>query len=201
MSALKIIQSTAFLAVVISSMAACTIIPKPEHVASYRLAPATIQTTNTDISARNIQVKRPQATDLFADDRVLRLQNDGSFNAYAGARWNNPIPILWRDWLIDSLWRDPRFQEISGDSGQVRSDFQLLGTVRSFHVEGQQAEIRFDAQVMRSSERRIIAERSFVVRHPMSGTGASAAATALSRAADNLNQELRDWLVQTVGAP
>lgn len=198
MSLLKIVRSTALLTFIAINLAGCTIIPQPEHVASYRLAPATVQITNTDVSARSIQIKRPQGADLFAGDRLLSLQRDGSFSAYAGARWNNPIPILWRDWLIDSLWRDARFKEISGDSGQVRNDYQLLGTLRAFHVEAQQAEIRFDAQLLHTADRRIIGERSFIVRHPMSGSGASAAAGALSQAADTLNQELRDWLAQQV---
>lgn len=200
MSALKIFRRTALFTFAVISLTACTIIPQPEHVASYRLAPASVQMHNTEVLARSIQVKRPLGTDLFTGDRLLRLQSDGSFSAYAGARWNTPIPILWRDWLIDALWRDTRFQEISGDNSQVRSDYQLLGTLRSFHVEGQQAEVRFDAQVLHSGNRRIIAEHSFIVRHPMSGSGASAAASALSQAADTLNQELRDWLVLHAGA-
>ncbi|WP_194755502.1 ABC-type transport auxiliary lipoprotein family protein [Aliidiomarina indica] len=195
---MKIMGSVRLIALLMlstSALMACTLMPEAEEVASYRLTPATITQTSTDVSARSIQVKRPLAVDLFAGDRLLRLQDDGSFNAIAGARWNNPIPILWRDWVIDALWRDPRFQAISSDSEQLRSDYQLIGTLRSFHVQGQEAEIRFDAQLIQSTERRVVAEHSFVVRQAVRGRGASAVASSLSEAANRLNQDLREWLL------
>ncbi|RUO36644.1 ABC-type transport auxiliary lipoprotein family protein [Aliidiomarina sanyensis] len=173
----------------------CTVIPKAESVTSYRLTPASVsEPAQSDEIVRSIRIQRPNASDLLTGDRILRVEQDGSYAAYAGVRWNNTLPILWRDWLLDSLWRDARFAEVTADVDQARVRHVVTGTLRAMHIEQGYAVVRYDVQLMRHDTRAITSEQSFSARVPLEASGASNATRALGNAANQVNAEVRDWL-------
>jgi cholesterol transport system auxiliary component len=131
---------------------------------------------------------------------LLILAENNSFQAYPAARWSAPIPQLWRDWLLDAFWRDGRFTGLSTDSAGLQSELTLSGMLRALHTEtlnGQTSVIiRFDAQLINTERRDIIASKRFDAREALTRNDAAAAASALGIAADRLATELIAWAAE-----
>ena len=128
------------------------------------------------------------------------MAGDNSYQAYPDVRWTAPVPVLWRDWLLDALWRDGRITNLSTDSDRLQASVELGGILRGLHTayrEGRpEAVISYDARLVDIASRQIIASRRFEFREPLSGTEASEAVNALGKAADRLAAELIDWLLE-----
>jgi cholesterol transport system auxiliary component len=89
---------------------------------------------------------------------------------------------------------------LSATSQGLQSAIELGGTLRAFHVDyaSAQAEavIQYDATLITTAGRRIIASKRFEARQPLASVEASAAIAALGVAANQLAGELIDWTIQ-----
>lgn len=181
-------------------LTACTIIPEPEQVSTYRLPPAAAQEYASDSphSVSNpIRVSRPLVTDLLGTNRILRLNNSQEeFSAYAGARWSANVPVLWRDWMVDSLMQSGF--SVSADVENIHTKYELSTTLRAFHIETGgselQARITLDARVINNSSRQVLDSHRFDIQAPVRSGSAQAAVQALGIAANQLSEELSVWL-------
>lgn len=184
----------------VSWLSACTVLPEAETVDVYRLHPATTVTTETDLDfPASLRVSRPLVTDLLAGNRLLRLHSDQSFSAFAGTRWSNAIPVLWRDWLTDALSQHPGFNHVSSDVDNVSADLELTGTLRNFHIESHEgrsyAVVQFDARLVTLTGRSVAAQQRFNARIAVTGNSSSAAVAALSQATQSVYDEMVTWLL------
>jgi len=185
-------------------LSACQILPERPDVALYQLPPSTIgrAAEAADSSATvSLRLDRPGTSDALGGNRILVLTADNSFAAYPGARWSAPVPSLWRDWLLDAFWRDGSVDQLSAAADGLQAQFELGGMLRSFHTEyrngNSQAVIRYDALLIDTRSREIVASQRFEAREPAADNTAESAVAALGVAADRLAVELIDWtLVQ-----
>lgn len=182
-------------------LSACQVLPEREPVDLYQLPPASISAASGTAIDGGLRLMTPESSDALNGARLLILNNNNGFQAWAGTRWTAPIPALWRDWLLDAFWRDGRFRALSTDSNVLQSQHSLGGMLRAFHIEhdGRQqvAVIRFDAQLIDSASREIIASQRFEASEPVSGNNASAAVAAMGMAADRLARALIDWAAES----
>lgn len=181
-------------------LVACSVLPEPTPVALYRLPPsgqppAAEVRKGTQLAA--LRLARPATTDTLGGNRLLVLTADHRYQAYPRARWAAPMPLLWRDWLLDAFWRDGRVARLSSDGDGLQAGLELGGVLRTLNVEmregGPVAVIRYDARLVDSGSRRILASRRFEAQAPMAGPAEAEAVAALGRAADRLARELIDW--------
>lgn len=180
-------------------LSACTIIPEPEQVSTYRLPPVAMTDNSQDrqyTTNSPIRVSRPLVTDLLGTNRVLRLSPQGEFSAYAGARWSANVPVLWRDWMVDSLMQSGF--SVSADVENIHTKYELGTTLRAFHIEtggsALQARITLDARVINNSSRQVLGSHRFDIQAPVRSGSAQAAVQALGIAANQLSDELSAWL-------
>jgi len=178
---------------------ACNVLPEREPVALYRLPPPLLENSATGPLLSALRIDRPVTSEALAGNRLLILTGDNQFQAFAGMRLAAPVPLLWRDWLVDAFWRDGRTAGLSVASQGLRAPLELGGVLRSFHVDltGAQpaAVIEFDATLIDTVNRQIVASRRFETRRVMAVVEESAAVTALGLAASQLVVELIDWVV------
>lgn len=178
-------------------LSACQVLPEREPVDLYQLPPASISAASGAAIDGGLRLMTPESSDALNGARLLILNQNNGFQAWAGTRWTAPIPALWRDWLLDAFWRDGRFSALSTDSTVLQSQRSLGGMLRAFHIEhdGRQqvAVIRFDAQLIDSASREIIGSQRFEASEPVNGDDARAAVAAMGVAADRLARELIDW--------
>ena len=179
------------------TLSACQVLPEREPVDLYQLPPSTISANSSSAIEGGLRLLTPDSSDALSGARLLILADGNSFQAWGGVRWTAPIPALWRDWLLDAYWRDGRFNALSTDSTILQAERALGGMLRAFQIEtvnGRQvAVIRFDAQLLNSNTRTIIASRRFENTEAVRGSDAGAAVAALGTAADRLARELISW--------
>jgi len=181
-------------------LGSCTVLPEREPVELYQLPPSTIAASSAAPIAGGLRLMMPESSDALSGSRLLILAENNSFQAYPAARWSAPAPQLWRDWLLDAFWRDGRFAGLSTDSAGLQSELTLSGMLRALHTEtinGQTSVIiRFDAQLINTARRDIIASKRFEAREALNRNDATAAASALGIAADRLAAELIAWTAE-----
>ena len=175
---------------------ACNVLPEREPVDLFQLPPATINASDGPAVAGGLRLMTPDSSDALSGTRLLILNNN-TFQAWPAARWAAPVPQLWRDWLLDAFWRDARFDSLSTDSTVLQAERSLNGMLRAMHTESvdgrMTAVVRFDAQLITSASRTIIASQRFEAREPVTSGSTEAAVAALGTAADRLARELIDW--------
>jgi len=184
-------------------LSSCTVLPERDPVELYQLPPSTITANSAAPIPGGLRLMMPESSDALGGSRLLILAENNSFQAYPAARWSAPIPQLWRDWLLDAFWRDGRFAGLSTDSAGLQSGLTLSGMLRALHTEtlnGQASVIiRFDAQLINTARREIIASKRFEAREPLISNDASSAASTLGIAADRLANELITWAAANHG--
>jgi len=170
-------------------ISACNVLPERTPVDLFQLPAASLSPASgaTGSIAGGLRLMTPDSSDALNGAHLLNLQNN-TFQAWPGARWAAPIPQLWRDWLLDAFWRDSRFQALSTDSTVLQSQLTLSGMLRALHtetVDGRPtAVIRFDAQLVDSARRTIIASQRFESVAAVGSNTLEAAVAALGVAAD-----------------
>jgi cholesterol transport system auxiliary component len=183
----------------IITLNACQILPERPEVALYQLPPSGITAApDTDNeTVLSLRLARPGTSDALNGNRLLVLAADNSFEAYPGARWSAPLPTLWRDWLLDAFWRDGRVDQLSVTADGLQARFELGGMLRALHSEHDngtlQASIRYDALLIDTRSREIVASQRFHASEAIADHSAQAAVRALGLAADTLASELIDW--------
>ncbi len=182
------------------SVTACTVLPERPPVNLFQLPPSSLTGTAAEgHELVGLRLARPATSDALGGTRMLVLTEDQGYQAYPDARWTAPVPVLWRDWLMDAFWRDGRVEQLSTDSERLSAALELGGMLRALHTEvvnGQsEAVIRYDARLVNIANREIVASRRFESREPVGGNEASHAAAAMGLAADRLAAEIIEWVL------
>lgn len=194
---MKHVMFTTLLALVLGG---CSWLPSSEPVQSWTLEPVPGVAGQT-VQVDGLRVLRPQVPDLLSGRHMLVVPEGQPPSVYAGARWSSAIPELWRDQLISALQRDSRFSRISGDEVRLAADKLLVSRLDAFQVEYRQGRpqvvIRGHLQLVKTENRRILAETSFDLSQDASSTELSAVVATFSSLSAEMANEIRDWLLKT----
>jgi cholesterol transport system auxiliary component len=186
------------------TLTSCTILPERVPSDLYQLPPSTISASATAAVVQGLRIARPGSSDALGGSRVLVMVQNNTFQAYPNARWTAPVPVLWRDWLLDAFWRDGRVSGLSSSSDGLEARLELGGMLRALHsehIDGQtRALVRFDAQLIDTQSRRIIASQRFEAEQSVPGSTVADVVRALGMASDRLAPQLIEWtLAQASG--
>ncbi|MBD8190860.1 membrane integrity-associated transporter subunit PqiC [Pseudomonas fluorescens] len=185
--------------VALALVSACSILPKADPSDVYRLASAQATTQGTPVSW-SLRLSKPQTSEFLDSPRIAVVPNGDLISSYANSRWSDPAPVLLRNRLLDGFQRDGRVTLLSTDDTNLQADYELGGQLQAFQSEyrGSAVEvvIRLDARLVRGSDQRIIASRRFEVHQPVTDTKVPAVVAGFGLAADQLNKQVVDWVVQ-----
>lgn len=191
-------RSLIFIATLVLS--SCTVIPQQEPVNFYQLPPPLQENATAGPRLSSLRIYRPVTSEVLAGNRLLIMATENQLQAFPGARLATPVPLLWRDWLLDAFGQDGRIDGLSAASEGLRAELELGGTLRAFQVEFSdtrpQAVIQYDAMLIDPAGRNILASRRFEARQPMASVEAAAAIDALGAAANQLAGELINWTLE-----
>lgn len=192
------IRALVFFATLLAS--ACSVLPKQVPADLYQLPAPTLQASTAGPRLGALRIDRPLSSDALSGSRLLIMTGNNQFQAFSNTRLAAPVPLLWRDWLLDAFWRDGRVQGLSAASEGLQSELELSGTLRAFHVDYSdtpaQAVIQYDATLISTEGRDIVASRRFEARQPLAAIDAPAAIAALGVAANQMAGELIEWTIQ-----
>lgn len=182
-------------------LAACTVLPQRPVSQVWLLpaqpgAPAGGQTIN-----RSLRVMQPNTNQFINSSRIAVQPQGAEITVYSGSRWSDSVPVLVRNRLTQELRTDGRFVSVSSDEDNLQADFELGGDLSSFQgvYSGKKGEvlIQFDARLVQTSDRRVIASQRFVIRQPISGSSMNEVVEAFGLASDRLAAEILRWLGNT----
>lgn len=189
------------LALGLSLLSACSILPKSEPSNVY-LLPAAPAVTNSTATALDwsLRVAKPQANLVLDSPRIAVVPEGSVISNYQGARWSDNGPVLLRDRLLDGFQADGRIRQLSSDEAQLQADLVLVSDLRAFQSEYQNGKvsvvIRLDVQLVQSSTRKILAARRFDVQQPAASSAVADVVAAFGQASNSLSAQLVPWVVE-----
>lgn len=181
-------------------LAACTILP-PSPVQQVFLLPALPTAVDGGLASKQtVRIVQPNSNQFLNGTRIAVQPQGSEITSFSGSRWSDPAPLLLRNRLIQEFRTNGHFRSVSSDDDNLQADLELGGDLVSFQgvYNGQQGEvvIRFDARLVRTSDREAIANRSFVVREPIQGTSMDNVVQAFGLASDKLAAQTLTWARQ-----
>lgn len=193
--------------ILFSMLSACSIFPKSPTLQSYLLPSYTLEgKAETKMRPVNwsLRIIQPNTTQFLSGTRIAVQPQNNEIAVYKGIRWSDPVPVLFRNRMIQEFRTDARVGTVISDDGRSRADYDLSGDLTAFQGIHQNSNsevlIRFDAHLKRSSDQRIIASRSFEVHQPIAGKSMDEVVKAFGQANDELAAQLLNWTLQQVGS-
>ncbi|PZP25551.1 ABC-type transport auxiliary lipoprotein family protein [Pseudomonas kuykendallii] len=182
-------------------LSGCSALSQPETVDTYLLPGGHFASAATPAGADgSLRVTRPKAAGGLEGTRIAVLPQPDRLSFYKGARWSDAAPVLLRDRLIEALRAGGGIARLSSDDDNLRADRELGGNLRAFQSEYQagqpQVLIRFDAQLIDTRSRAILASRRFEVSQPVQGLAVPEVVDAFGRASDDLALQVSGWVLQ-----
>ena len=193
--------------VMLAALAGCSILPKAEQPSVYTL-PAAPGARPTAAAAApvpwGLRVATPNAPRSLDNARIAVVPSDNTITVYAGARWNDSAPHVFRDRLTDAFRDSGRVTALSTDDSNLAADYELGGNLSDFQTDyaGGKPEvvIRFDAMLANSRKHQIVASQRFEVREPVDGKEVPQVVQAFGRAMDKLSRDVVTWTYQAAPA-
>ncbi|MCO2841407.1 ABC transporter [Pseudomonas aeruginosa] len=177
----------------LATLGACSILPEAQVLQ--------VGTRPVDWSLR---IARPRTSLVLESPRIAVRPHGDEISVYQGARWSDPAPSLLRDRLMQAFQADGRVRGLSSDDSNLQADFELGGDLRAFQTEypnGQaSALIRYDARLVRTDDKRVVASRRFEVSQPVDGKKVAAVVSAFGKAGDTLSAQVLDWTLRQASA-
>lgn len=178
----------------------CNVLPVQEPVDLYQLPPSQQQIATAGPGLPAMRIDSPITSEALSGNRLLIMTAGNRFQAFPGMRLAAPTALLWRDWLLDAYWRDGRVARLSAASEGLQSSLELGGILRAFQVENvagrPAAVIRYDAILINTTDRSIIASERFEARHDMASLTVDEAVSAMGAAANQLADALINWTME-----
>lgn len=198
---LKLRQTLRLLVLVaVIPLSACTILPQSPVQQVYLLPAQPAAMAGSQASERSVRIVQPNTSQFLNGTRIAVQPQGAEITAFSGSRWSDPAPLLLRNRLIQEFRTNGHFRSVSSDDDNLQTDLELGGDLSSFQgvYDGDRGEvvIRFDARLVRTSDRRVMASRSFAVREPIHGTSMDNVVRAFGLASDKLAAQTLAWAHQ-----
>ena len=168
------------------SMAACTVLPRPEPPRVMDLAPPVTESPFNQPLSANIRVDTPLASDPL-DSATILLK----------PRWRDSTPVVIRDHLARHLRDSRAFRNVVIETSPATSDLTLLTELSAFHIQynGTNGWVEFElhAELVSVRNGQSLCLRSWNVQEPAAGTDLDSVVQAFSRAGNTVASELTRW--------
>jgi len=186
-------------------LAGCSILPKAEtpHIYTLPASPGPRPAAATPVRWA-LRIASPNAPRFLENSRIAVVPEANTVTVYAGARWSDAVPKLFRNRLADGFRDSGKVPALSTDDSDLAADYELGGALAAFQTEyaGGKPEVvvRFDAVLADTHKHRIVGSRRFEVHEPVDGKEVPQVVEAFGRAMDKVTTEVVGWTMQTVPA-
>lgn len=186
-------------------LTACSILPKAEspHIYTLPAAPGARPAAATPVTWA-LRVATPNAPRALDNARIAVVPEANTITVYAGARWADSAPKLFRERLADAFRDGGRVAAISTDDSNLAADYELGGGLAAFQTEYTNGKpevvVRYDAVLAATRKHQIVGSRRFEVREPVDGKEVPKVVEAFGRAMDKISGDVVRWTMETVPA-
>ena len=186
-------------------LGACSVLPDKPPVSVYQL-PSSLPVPSLSHSQEGvsgdfqatIRVTTPAANPTLSGDRILVSRARYQVMAYKGVRWQDQVPRMVRNRLVQALKSSEGWQAVTTENSTARVSFQLGSELMQFQVldnDGQRkVHVWLDATLIDSRLNRVVGARPFQVESRVEGDDFDAVVVAFGSAADQLGIAVAKWL-------
>lgn len=184
-------------------LAACSVLPRPEPVDTYRLPPAEWRKAEQAALPVSLRIARPVAGASLSGQRIVVVPEASRMSVYKGANWSEPAPVLVRERIIDAFRADGRITALSSDELRLQADYEIASDLLAFQSEyrdgGPEVVVRLDARLVRRDNRRIVASRQFEARHRPAAAEVPQVVESFGHASAKVAEEVVEWAMGELG--
>ena len=180
-------------------LSACSLFPETRPVNVYMLPesmPVQTQSSSVDWSLR---INTPYANQTLDSTRIAVIPDGNQINSYKSARWNDRVPVLLRERLIDTFRSDGRIKTITNDSGLINTDAELISELRAFqseYIHGKpEVRVQLDTHLVQRNNQQVLASYRFEVRQASKDASVASVVQAFGQATDQLSREVVAWAI------
>lgn len=178
-------------------LSGCTVFPVPEPPRFMELMPASRHLTFDRTLPVSLRVDTPMASDPLDSARILIKPSAYEYQAMAGARWRESIPVVVRDHLIDTLRASGGFANVMTDTSPATADLTLVSEINRFQAQktqdGAEVTIAFHLELMENRSRQSLCVQDYHQQVPASGTELEPLMEAFSKAANTASTAITSW--------
>lgn len=178
-------------------LSACSVLPRPEPVDTYRLPAAEWRKAEGAALPLSLRISRPAAGTSLSGQRIVVVPERDRLSVYKGASWSDPAPILVRERIIDAFRADGRIAALSSDEIRLQADYEIVSDLLAFQTEYRDGRpevvVRLDARLVQRDGRRIVAARQFEARHLPAGSDVPQVVDGFGQASATVAGQVVEW--------
>jgi cholesterol transport system auxiliary component len=188
------------------TLAACSlqnVIGPPEAPQIYVLH-ATLPNLGGPKVAWALAVDRPETANNLDIERIAISRSANTQDYYANAVWTDKVPNLVQGALVEAFEKSGRIDQVTSDTGAVRTDYRLQTEIREFEARYNQPDGAPTA-VVRIAARLVVRDRHAIVlttvverETPATQNSVDAAVNAFNRSSGEAIAQIVNW---TLSAP
>lgn len=179
---------------------ACTLFPEQPAHRVFQLPGPDMKTANTATIDTALRVSTPHAASPIDSTRILVKPDAHEIRSYQGARWSNKVPVIFRDYLLESFRQDGQLATVVNDTSPARSDLTLAGDLTAFQAEYRDGQpvirLQFNAHLIDERSRATVASRRFTVSETAGGEEIEQVVEAFGAASNVLARQVVNWTLE-----
>ena len=153
-----------------------------------------------------LRIDEPLAPTPLASTRIARLDADGGYGVFKGARWSERAPELIQGVLVRAFEDSGRIRGVARSDSALRGDYLLVSELRDFEADysgGGAPVVRFtlSAKLLDSRSNDAVAARVFSESEAAKGRDINAIVKAFEACAGRVVPAVRDWALAAGKAP
>ncbi len=154
---------------------------------------------------RGLSIEPPSASGALATDRIMIRPNPVQSLYLPRARWSDEAPLMFQTVMLRAFEDTGALSYVGRRPLGGTGDFALISEITDFQAELAEdqnsavARIRLTARMVRESDARVMARRSFQALAPSENTDTLEIVQAFNTASDELLDELVRWGLGVIG--
>lgn len=179
---------------------ACTLFPEQAAHRVFQLPGPDTGAASAESIDTALRVSTPHAASPIDSTRILVKPDAHEIRSYQGARWSNKVPVIFRDYLLESFRQDGRLATVVNETSPARSDLTLAGDLTAFQAEYQEGQpvirLQFDAHLIDERSRATVASHRFTVSEAAGGEEIEQVVDAFGTASNELARQVVNWTLE-----
>lgn len=154
--------------------------------------------------ALDVIVELPTTSGALATDRIMIRPDRLRAQYLPEVRWADPVPVMVQTLMLRAIEAAGAARYVGRTPLGIGGDYALVTEVVDFQAdradEADTATVRLTliVRMVRETDARIVASRTFTAASPAATTETSALVTAFNAASDSLLLDLAEWVRQTL---
>lgn len=185
--------------IVVLALSACGILPQPKPVRVYQL-PASEIGVNVPRKDLSLYIDHPYANRFLDHHRLAVVLASHEVQSYAGIRWEDTLPIMYRDRLVDDFRRTHAYQTVVSSDNQVIVDRILKLEIQDYQLQykGKQlyVVININASLIKASDLSILASANFKQASQVSSAELDTIMPVFATLTGNINADIIRWAAE-----